>query len=160
MGWWASAEKKTMKTFFRSFGLIASVCVGSVAIASASDSSSLQLPFLNLGVDPDATATLSAQLGAHSSQLTVKAANLVPGQSYTLRVWEVSQFTTNADSKGRWQASFRTPNKKGAQPLDFDPRGQTVSLVSGIQMKTSSSCGLDYLGAIFRKFNHRPWTPR
>ena len=46
-------------------------------------------------------------------------------------VWQVARFTANADSKGRWQVAFRTPAKKGSPLLDFDPRGQTVSLTQG-----------------------------
>jgi hypothetical protein len=124
-------RNKNMKTLIHSFRFTVAALAGSAWLASASDSSSLQVPFTNLGVDTNATATLSAQFGASSSALSVKAANLTPGQSYTFNVWEVGRFTANADVKGRWQVTFRTPAKKGTPLLDFDPRAQTVSLSQG-----------------------------
>ncbi len=111
--------------------LTAVAIAGSACLASASDSSSLQIPFTNLGMDTNATATLNAQFGSRSCALSIKAAGLTPGESYTFKVWEVERFTATADAKGRWQVTFRTPANKSTPLLDFDPRAQVVSLRQG-----------------------------
>lgn len=122
---------KTQPLLFRLLcGAALGILCASTLVARA-DSSTIKLPLQNTGADPDATGRLTVLLKSSASQLTVEASRLTPGQGYTFAVGDVPEATLTADHHGRVRATFFTPAKKNRPALDFDPRGQVVSLRDG-----------------------------
>lgn len=109
-------------------GLLTILCT---TRALAADSAVIQTPLVNTGVDSNATGTASMKFGSSSATVLIKAANLTPGQTYTLYVGAIPESVAAADAKGRWSARFRTPKNSSSQWLDFDPRGAVVALHDG-----------------------------
>lgn len=98
---------------------------------TAADSSAIRVPLVNTGVDSNAVGTATMAFGSRSSSVLVRAANLTPGQDYTLYVGVIPEATAVADANGRWSARFRTRPTSSSQLLDFDPRGLVMALHDG-----------------------------
>ncbi len=123
-----------MKNQIRSKCLrLGAVCLFALttSVVVASDSSAIRFSLENTGVDTNAAGAVTMAFSPKSSQVMVKASNLTPGQNYTLFVGVIPELTAAADSKGRWNATFRTPPKSSGALLDFDPRGLVMALNDG-----------------------------
>ena len=104
---------------------------GTAVSAIADDSSVIRLTLLNTGVDADAAGTVLSVLKSKSSVVSINASKLTPGQSYTVTVGETPEATLVADKNGRIAATFSTKPKRNKPALDFDPRGQIISIRDG-----------------------------
>lgn len=120
-----------MKFLPSSLILGTTLLLGTMATASADDSSAVKLTLQNTGFDPDASGMVLSTLKSKNSLFSINASGLKPGNDYTLVVGDIPEATLTADSKGRVRAQFMTPAKKGTLVLDFDPHGQVVSLDDG-----------------------------
>ncbi|MEQ1861754.1 MAG: hypothetical protein ABMA13_17695 [Chthoniobacteraceae bacterium] len=117
------------KHFLRllAFGLLAIVPL------QAGNSSNIRTPLTNTGVLPDARGAVIGQLKLRASELHVSATKLTPGSSVDVVVGGVVEATATVRANGRLSVKFKAPNAGRAQPLDFDPRGRTLSLAIGGQ---------------------------
>ena len=102
-----------------------------LATAAAADSSSIFVPLLPAGPNTNASGKVNITLGSKSSVVTVQAKNLTPGGNYTFTVGGITELVKAADARGSWSATFRTSAKPGSPLLDFDPRGQVMTLSDG-----------------------------
>jgi hypothetical protein len=101
--------------------------------AQAANFSTIQAPLQNTGVDADAAGRLVATLKLKESELRVRAENLTPGANYDLEFGGVVEASVVAKANGKFNVRFRSPQQSGTQPLDFDPRGQTLRVLTGGQ---------------------------
>lgn len=95
----------------------------------SSDSSAIALALQNTGIDADATGRMVVSLRSSSSVFGVTVAKLDASRTYAVQVGGIveGQFTT--DKKGSGRLTFKT--RSSSNPLDFDPRGETVMIHDG-----------------------------
>ena len=98
--------------------------------AKASESSAITLTLQNTGVDADASGRVVSSIKSLSSVFGVIVSKLDANNAYAFQIGSVveGQFTT--DKKGNGKLSFKT--KSNSNPLDFDPRGQTLQIHDGV----------------------------
>lgn len=96
----------------------------------ASDGSTIKAPLHATG-DPDATGVAVASLKPKKSELTVKAAKLIPAHEYSIEVAGIVEGTATTDKNGKATAKFTNPLKNKTALLDFDPRGQALRVLDG-----------------------------
>lgn len=100
-------------------------------LAGAQDSSVVRLGLLPGGAGLDATGRVVSILGPQASTVSVQASRLTPGRSYLLSVGGIPEAMVTANAQGRASVTFGTPFTRTRPPLDFDPRGRTVTLSDG-----------------------------
>ncbi len=107
------------------------------------NSSLIQSPLTNTGVDADATGRVLSSLTAKKSQLTVQVSKLAPGVAHQIEVDGVAEadFTTNA--KGGATVKFRAPKPGKGAALDFDPRGKLLRVLSSGQSVLEATLSAD-----------------
>lgn len=99
-------------------------------LAGASESSAITLTLQNTGVDPDATGRVVSSLKSSSSVFGVIVSKLDANKSYAVQIGGVVEGEFVTDKKGNGKLSFKT--KSNSNPLDFDPRGQTLQIHDGV----------------------------
>lgn len=99
----------------------------------AANSSLVQSPLNNTGIDPDATGRVLSTLTAKRSEVIVQASKLAPSTLHSIEVDGIveAEFTTN--KAGRATVKFRGPKPGRGPALDFDPRGKLLRVVTGGQ---------------------------
>lgn len=110
--------------------------VAAMAVATtlrAANSAEIKVPLTNPGVLPDAKGIALAELKLKESEMIVSATKLTPGASVDVLIDGVVEATSVVRTNGRLSVKFKAPNPGKAQPLDFDPRGKTLSLSIGGQ---------------------------
>lgn len=100
------------------------------ALAGASESSAITLTLQNTGVDADATGRVVSSLKSSSSVFGVIVSKLDANKSYAVQIGGVVEGEFVTDKKGNGKLSFKT--KSNSNPLDFDPRGQTLQIHDGV----------------------------
>lgn len=100
------------------------------ALAGASESSAITLTLQNTGVDPDATGRVVSSLKSSSSVFGVIVSKLDANKTYAVQIGGVVEGEFVTDKKGNGKLSFKT--KSSSNPLDFDPRGQTLQIHDGV----------------------------
>jgi hypothetical protein len=94
----------------------------------AEDSSSIRLRLQNTGVDADANGTLQSLLKPRRSTFAVEVNRLAPSSIYRFVVRGIPEATFTTDGRGHARLSFANPARRNGRLLDFDPRGQEVSV--------------------------------
>ena len=91
------------------------------------------------GADPDAQGVIRIAMSSRSSWLTADFSGLDPNTAYSFRVGGQDRALVGSDAEGRARLQFGSPLYTGAQPLDFDPRKERLSLVGagGTLLQTS-----------------------
>lgn len=100
------------------------------SLAGASESSAITLTLQNTGMDPDATGRVVSSLKSSSSVFGVVVSKLDANRTYAVQIGDVVEGEFTTDKKGSGKLSFKT--KSSANPLDFDPRGQTLQIHDGV----------------------------
>lgn len=104
------------------------IAVGSTP-ALAKDSAKIKGSLQNTGVEAAASGSIKAGFKLNRSQLELKMRSLTPSASYTVRVGGLDKAAFQADAGGSAKLKFRGPSASGsALPLDFDPRGQELTI--------------------------------
>ncbi len=113
--------------------LTASILLACAAPLLAANSSYIQSPLTNTGADADAAGNVLSTLTAQKSVLVVQVTKLTPSAAYDIEVGGVveASFTTNSEGAGK--VKFKAPRPGSKQPLDFDPRGKTLRVLTGGQ---------------------------
>lgn len=100
------------------------------APAVASESSVITLTLQNTGTDADATGRVVSSLRSSSSGFGVIVSKLDAYKTYAVQIGDVVEGEFTTDKKGSGKISFTT--KSASNPLDFDPRGQTLQIHDGV----------------------------
>jgi hypothetical protein len=99
----------------------------------AANSSLIQSPLSNTGVDPDAAGRAHCSLTEKSSELIVSVSKLTANTGYQIEVGGILEGTFTTNRSGAANVRFRAPNAGRYSALDFDPRGQQLRVLSGDQ---------------------------
>jgi len=97
-------------------------------VLAGGDSSLITLSLRNTGVVADATGIVEINLKEQSSTMKLTLAKLTPGVAYTVTNGATPVAGFIADAKGGARLSFATKPKKGSFLMDFEPRGQVLSV--------------------------------
>jgi hypothetical protein len=100
----------------------------SLPVLAGGDSSLITLSLRNTGVDADAAGIVEINLKEQSSAMRLTLAKLTPGVAYTVTNGATPEAGFIADAKGGARLNFATKPKKGSFLLDFEPRGQVLSV--------------------------------
>ncbi len=99
--------------------------------AASADSGSFRTPLAVSGPDLDARGSISASVNKTRSTLTVTASKLDPSLPCQLLVDGQVEGTGTTSRSGSVTLRFRSPDSRGYQRLDFEPRGKTLALQVG-----------------------------
>lgn len=99
-------------------------------LAGASESSAITLTLQNTGVDADASGRVVSSIKSSSSVFGVIVSRLDANKTYAVQIGGVVEGEFVTDKKGNGKLSFKT--KSNSNPLDFDPRGQTLQIHDGV----------------------------
>ncbi len=102
-----------------------------VVPVNGANSSHIRTPLVNTGVIPDARGVVLAELKLRESEMIVSASKLTPGASVDVVIGGVVEATVTVRTDGKLSVKFKAPRPGRSEPLDFDPRGQTLSLAIG-----------------------------
>lgn len=105
------------------------VLIAASALGHSSDSSSISLPLQNTGIDADAAGKVAISLRSSSSVLGVTVSKLDANRAYAVQIGAIVEGQILTDKKGSGRISFKT--KSASNPLDFDPRGETIMIHDG-----------------------------
>lgn len=105
------------------------VLLAASAHGHSSDSSSISLPLQNTGIDADADGKVAISLRSSSSVFGVTVSKLDANRAYAVQIGTIVQGQILTDKKGSGRISFKT--KSASNPLDFDPRGETIMIHDG-----------------------------
>ena len=96
----------------------------------AANSSLIQSPLANTGVDPDAAGRVHCSLTEKSSELIVSVSKLTANTGYQIEVGGILEGTFTTNRSGAANVRFRAPNAGRYSALDFDPRGQQLRVLT------------------------------
>lgn len=118
---------------FRHFVGMAGIAVALAASpAAARDLSKIKGDFENTGIEPEALGSLKAGFKLSRSQIELRAKQLAPNAMYSVRVAGEEKAQILTDGGGNAKVKFRGPTAtSSAFLLDFDPRGQVLSINDG-----------------------------
>ena len=125
--------------------LVTACLVGGNAPASAKDSSRIKGELQNTGIESEAEGSVKAGFKLSRSSLELKLKNLTANHDYNLQVGGEDKLTFHSDSSGGARLKFRAPTASASSfLLDFDPRGQVVSIDdSGSEVLRATVSGSD-----------------
>lgn len=120
------------------------------SVVLAANSSLIQSPLTNTGVDAEASGRVLATLTRKQSELIVQVAKLAPAAAYGIEVGGIveANFTTNA--AGAATVKFKAPKAGKKAVLDFDPRGKLLRVLAAGQsvLETTLSAEGEAPGAV------------
>jgi hypothetical protein len=110
------------------FATVVASGVTASSVPAAQSKSKIKANVENSGVLPDATGSIVCAIKEQRSKMTAKFRNLAPGTTYDFVVGGIPQATFTTSSSGSGKALFLMPEKIGKNALDFDPRGEVVTV--------------------------------
>jgi hypothetical protein len=124
----------------------------------AANSSLIQSPLTNTGVDSDARGRVLSTLTAKASELIVQVAKLAPSAAHEIEVNGVVEAAFSTNRNGAATVRFKTPKPGRGPALDFDPRGKLLRVLAGGQslLEATLSAEGEPAGAlVFERVNLR-----
>jgi hypothetical protein len=95
----------------------------------AANSSLIQSPLANTGVDTDAAGKVHSSLTEKRSELIVTVSKLDPRAVYRIEVGGILEGTFTTNRSGAATVRFRGPKAGRDLALDFDPRGKEMRIL-------------------------------
>jgi hypothetical protein len=117
------------KTTILTLGLLSTLPMA----ASAVELSLIRGPMANLGADADASGTVRSIFKSSYAKLWANLKGLTPGGVYQLAVAGNVEAEFTADNRGAALVEFRVAPTASQFALDFDPRGQEITVSDGTQ---------------------------
>ena len=116
----------------------------------AANSSLIQSPLMNTGVDADAKGIVLSTLTREQSILIVDVRKLAPSAAHEIEVDGVVEAAFTTNTNGGAAVKFKAPNRGHAHPLDFDPQGKLLRVLAGGQsvLEATLSAAGEPAGAI------------
>ena len=96
----------------------------------AANSSLIQSPLTNTGLDDDASGRVISKLGTKQSELLVQVTKLAPSSAHSIEINGIVEATFTTDEKGRATVKFKTSKPGKGPTLDFDPRGKFLRVLA------------------------------
>jgi hypothetical protein len=109
--------------------LAASILAAFTGPLWAANSSLIQSPFVNTGVDSDAAGRLHSSLTEKRSELIVSVSKLDARTTYDIEVGGIVEGTFTTGRSGAANVRFRGPKAGRDLALDFDPRGKEMRIL-------------------------------
>ena len=118
--------------------LVAAVAVGSlvllsgVAARAGSEKSQISTRLDDTGTAPGAAGSVKVKFSEKKSGLDLKVSGLEPETEYEVEVEGMPQASFTTKKSGKASVKFRSNANAKQEPLDFDPRGKTLSISDGV----------------------------
>ncbi len=117
--------------------LLVAVAIGSLASLggsaawAGSEKSQISTRLEDTGADADASGNLKVKFSEKKASVDVKVSGLEPETEYEVEVEGVPEASFTTSKSGKASIKFRSNANSKQEPLDFDPRGKTLSVSDG-----------------------------